>query len=309
MQKNVMIVGCGNIGLRHAQGLSKSKFKINLYLVDKLQKNINFFIKSLKPEKNLNIVSQSREIKKIRKKINLLILSTDSKKRYDLLKKNLKLNSIENIILEKFVFLKKDNFKDILILKKKIWVNTPMRTYKSYKNLKKKLFNKNINMEVFGYKWNMASNIIHYFDLFQYLSGFKKIVSEKVNINKKILNSKRAGYKEIAGKIKFFTNNKNFISFKDLKSKKTNGVKVRIFNKKQNFLIDERAQTCIYNNKKRKAFEIPFQSNMTNYIADKIFLKKTCDLTTLKQSSYLHIMIINILKKYTHYKKNNFPVS
>lgn len=307
--KNIIICGCGNIGLRHAQGLAKSKYKINLFLIDKSQKKINFLIRNLNNNKNLKIVYQSKKIEKINKRINLLILSTDSLKRYELLKKILIFNRVEYIILEKFAFLKKKHFKDILSLNKKIWVNTPNRVYESYKKLKKQLKNKKINMEVTGNRWNMASNIIHYLDLFHFLNNFKRIKSQEIALDKKIFDSKRKGYKEISGRIKLYTETNNLILFEDSTNIKHNGVRIKIFNKYQNYLIDEKTKSCI-NGHRKTNFKIPFQSNLTNKYVNKIFSTGRCDLPKLKISSYLHIVIINILNNFTLYKnKNFFPVS
>ncbi len=117
--KNIIICGCGNIGLRHAQGLSKLKYKIDLFLIDKSKKKINFFKKNIGINKKINVVYQSNNIEKINRKIDLLIMSTDSAQRYQTLRKILRFNNIKYIILEKFVFLKEDHFKKILALKKK----------------------------------------------------------------------------------------------------------------------------------------------------------------------------------------------
>ncbi len=163
-------------------------------------------------------------------------------------------------------------------------------------------------MEITGYKWNMASNMIHYLDLFKYLNNFKKIVSSEVSLNKKIFNSKHHGYKEIRGNINLFTERKNIISFNDTKKKEINGVKIKVFNKEKKFIINENKQLIFYKGKKTK-FIIPFQSNLTNKYAYQIFSRGRCDLPSLQESSYLHIIIIKILNKFTIYrnKKKLFP--
>ena len=309
MKKNVIICGCGNMGLRHAQGLSKSRYKINLILIDKSKKKINSLKKKLNFNNTFKVCQEFNTVKKIKKKIDLLILSTDSKSRYLLLKKILKLNNVSFIILEKFVFLQEKHFKEILKLKKKIWVNTPMRIYESYQNLKRKINDKKINMEVKGSRWNMASNIIHYLDLFQFLTNSKKLYPNLINLDKKIYKSKREGYYEISGNLNFLNENKNFISFYDNRIK-DNKVKIRIFNHNQNYLIDEKKQICFEKNEKLK-FKIPFQSNLTNKIADKIFNSRKCNLTPFNESSYLHILIISLLKKTfdSKIKKEIFPIT
>ena len=114
--------------------MAKSKYKINLFLIDKSQKKINFLIRNLNNNKNLKVVYQSKKIEKINKRINLLILSTDSLKRYELLKKILIFNRVEYIILEKFAFLKKKHFKDILSLNKKYGLIPQIESTKVIRN-------------------------------------------------------------------------------------------------------------------------------------------------------------------------------
>ena len=97
-------------------------------------------------------------------------------------------------------------------------------------------------MEVTGNRWNMASNIIHYLDLFHFLNNFKRIKSQEIALDKKIFDSKRKGYKEISGRIKLYTETNNLILFEDSTNIKHNGVRIKIFNKYQNYLIDEKTE-------------------------------------------------------------------
>ena len=45
MAYNVLIVGSGNVGSRHIQGILKSKYKINIYIVEN---NLNSIINTKK---------------------------------------------------------------------------------------------------------------------------------------------------------------------------------------------------------------------------------------------------------------------
>ena len=64
-----------------------------------------------------------------------------------------------------------------VLKKKKIksWVNCPFRTLRSYRDLKKKIGNNKFRMIVVGGNWGMASNFIHYLDLFSFFAKTYKI--------------------------------------------------------------------------------------------------------------------------------------
>ncbi len=63
---NILIIGTGNIGLRHLESLLKSKNKLNIYLYDIVYSDkISSLILNIKKKKNINIKKlQSLDIKK-----------------------------------------------------------------------------------------------------------------------------------------------------------------------------------------------------------------------------------------------------
>ena len=84
-------------------------------------------------------------------------------------------SSVKQIIIEKLAFQNIRMFeKAILLFKKKkikCWINCPRREQKIYKLIKKEnKNNKKLSIEVVGKRWNLASNSIHFFDLFYFLN-------------------------------------------------------------------------------------------------------------------------------------------
>ena len=164
---NILIVGYGNIGFRHAQSFIKTRDKINLYVTDPdiKKKNLIKF-----KNKYLNI-KYFKNINKINiKKFDLLIFSTNADIRYRTFLTAIKLFKFKFCIFEKVVFQSIKHFEHVLniVNKKKIkaWVNCPRRCFPIFKFIKRKIGNKKIKILVSGYNWGMACNMIHFLDLF-----------------------------------------------------------------------------------------------------------------------------------------------
>ena len=83
-----MIIGIGNIGLRHIQGLAKVE-KSNFYLYDKDRTYIDKFKNEFDIIEKSNTIFFLKSLKNIsiRKKINLIIISTTTNGRVSILKK------------------------------------------------------------------------------------------------------------------------------------------------------------------------------------------------------------------------------
>ena len=63
----------------------------------------------------------------------------------------------------------------------------------------------------------LASNLIHYLDLFSFLlSDKKQIILKRISLSN-FYNSKRKGYKEVSGNLKFETKNEDTLIISEVK--------------------------------------------------------------------------------------------
>jgi hypothetical protein len=316
LKKKILIIGFGNIGFRHIESLLSKEYLI--YIVD--PNNKKYFDKILKIKKKCDI-KYFKDIKKIDlKNFDLLISATCSNIRYITTVKAIKRFNIKNIIFEKIVFTCKSQFVGIekILGKNKIksWVNCPLRNMEVFKNIKKN-YKKNdkLIIEVKGSNWNMASNAIHYLDLFNYF------VKEKFNnfentLIKKIYRSKRKGFFELYGTIKFFINKNKYLLLENNK----NSEKLRILIKFGNYLfilkIGKKFNSLLSYFKekfvKKNNFIIQNQSTMTSEVVSKIFKNKNPGLISYKKSINLHLILLNLIDN--HLKNNlkkikNYPIT
>ncbi len=300
-----MLVGCGRIGERHLQGILKLKNKINLNIIEKNKKTLQKIKKKYskyKTRKNLNSITFNyKNIKKKIHKTDLVILSTTSKNRLQLIKKLCSENIIRNFLIEKVVFQDELSFNECLkIFKKqniKAWVNTPCRIYPDYLELKKRVKDSRIKMSVKGSNINIGSNLIHYLDLFLFLTSSKNIFLEKNFLHRKIYKSKRKGFVEFGGTLIFSTRKMDKFFINDERDG-FEASKINIGFDKKKILIDESSNIATYFNSqkiKKIKFQIPYQSDLTNKIAESIF-EGSCKLPSLNVSSLIHKLMIRVFR-------------
>ena len=312
---NIAIIGLGNIGRRHFISLLKSHEDFNFYLFD--NKNLSISkTKNLLNSKNSKNVFFEKNIYKINKIIDLLIVSTTSEVRFIVLKTFLKENIVNNVILEKIVTNNISDYKKIMKIlgKKKInsYINFPRRLYEVYNYIKDNL-NKNspIHIKFQSENWNMASNVLHFLDLLNFFSKNNKIYLKESNLQNKIIKSKRKNFIEFKGNLLFGDENKNsiFLADQPLISKDEY---ISIEQKNLKYFVFEKKSTLvsIKNNGKlklsNKRIRIPYQSDLTKSVVFNIIKNRKVKLPSIYDSYHNHNLIFKIFKKHLNkIKKNN----
>jgi hypothetical protein len=298
-KKKILIIGFGKIGFNHFKAAKKLLPNVEIYIFDK--KKIG---NELLRNKNIKLLSDLRA-KLI---FDLVIISTNSEERYDLFLKLVKYNDIKNIIFEKFVFYKKEQFKKTLKIlhKKKIkaWVNCLRREINIFKFLKNKITGQFKLIYQYS-EWGLGCNTIHFLDLFGFLLKTNKIKVSHSNLDNKIYKSKREGYLEFKGSLEFTFNN-SILSINDNKifKKKIFKIitknKIFSFNKRENILTEKNLNN---NYIKKYRCEEPKVSLVSFKTINKIIKNKKTNLPSLKESFFYHNLLIDTFSK--HLKKNN----
>lgn len=313
---NILLIGSGNIGSRHLQGIIKSKIPFNIYIVEKSKKAIILTKKRIKEiSKKKEKIFFFNNFNFTNVKFDLLICATNSNKRYELLRKVISYYQFKYILIEKVVFQNLKYFEKILkiLYKNKIksWVNCPRREQTIYINIKNKIkFSNNLSIKISGKKWNIASNSIHFFDLYNFIRKNKILFKIEYNNLKKI-NSKHKGFSELTGKIKF-TNDKDKIIFDDSLTSKD--IIVEIKDKNYLILINETKEYFIINKKNmkiKKKIKLLKQSELTSHIVKKLYYGRKLNLPTLRESFHSHKQLFKSIGK-LFYKRNkiiNCPIT
>lgn len=301
MKNNILIIGFGNIGERHFQSFYNLNKKFNIYIIEKNFKKTSDLIKN-KYNKNKKINIQIfNNLSKLKNQFFFLtIIATNSNVRYFFLKKLINQFNSKHIILEKVLFKNLNeldrSIKLIQNYSQKIWINLPRREYPLMQYVYSKLdLKKKIYIEFSGFGWGMASNMIHFLDLFKWMTKANKIIF-KDKLESKIYKSKRKGFYEVRGKIIFKDQNDNKLKIID--DKKCTKNKFEIKNKDKVFLIKNNILHISYKKKKNVIiFPNTFQSNLTNKIYFSLIKNNFCKLPELKNSVDIHKVFYSIIEK------------
>lgn len=306
--KKICVIGAGNIGSRHLQGLKKISSPLSIEVVDLSLDSIRTAQErwnQLETSTNHKI-SFMQDLAKVSKKIDLAIIATSSDVRRKVLEKLLFNSKIKYLILEKILFQKRKNYSDIekLLEKKKIktWVNFSMRTMPFYRDLKGRV-EAPIQMIVSGSQYGLITNVIHFIDYIAYLTNCYdfKIVTDGLDHN--LTGSKRTGFSELNGTL--------IVIFKDGSSGYFHCYPVG----DAPFTIEIASSNyhCISKESERKSWissskdkwswkeidsNIPYQSDMTNLMVKTIFKKGICNLTPYHEASKLHLQLLESLLKF-----------
>ena len=248
------------MGFAHLQSFSKQNFEIHIVEKNKTKK-IKFLKKKNFLIKNLHFF---HKIPKNNKYL-LAISATQSRERYQLIKKLLISNKTKYLLLEKFCFLNlKDfrKFEEKFSHKTKVFVNSWAYIIAKKTKLKSKLDNFTLECKV--PEGSLLSNITHMLHIFSYLNkkqSIKKICNSKYSITKSL---KRKGYDELIGEIKLKDTGHNILRIKT-KKKMLDFMNISILQKKPkiNYQILFKNNFMVYFIKNKKIinkFKFPLSS-------------------------------------------------
>lgn len=299
----VAVIGAGQLGSRHIQGLLSAKLNLSLEVVEPNKRSIELTsnrVSELKYCSNISRISYFDDLSKLSDELDLVIIATNADIRFSIVKNLLESKVVKNLILEKVLFQKTEDYYDCeKILREentKCWVNHPRRCFPFYKKLKDKLENVSyMNISISGGAWGLACNGLHFLDLISYLSEETDVEIDTKFLDNEIINTKRKGFIELTGCLNGRLNNTTF-SITSLKNKSP--IQISITSDEVNICIDEaegwfgiKDENLLCDNEKI----IYFQSELSNILVEDILNKEKCDLPTYQEAMKLHLVFIKNL--------------
>ena len=290
-----LIIGFGNIGKRHFEAIINVERIKAIYIFDICRIDLSkvFIPSTIK-------VTIIKNIRFAPRNIDFCIIATGSKGRELIIEKILQNSDIKNMIIEKVLFQKISSYDYIqrLLIDRKVstFVNCPRRLMGSYKMLKKRIKNhKIISIRVYGGNWNMASNSIHFLDLFQWFIDAETMrFSLEGHFEEGYQLSKRAGYIEVFGTL-IGSMNETEIAITCNRSDEPKIIE--IITNYDRFVVDETKQWLVHlaDNKiiDEQPFKIDFVSNLTSIAVEQLINFDMTELTPFSISADLHKKLIS----------------
>ena len=284
---NILIIGFGKMGFAHFSAIQNVKKNLNIYIYDKKK------IKTFFNDQRVQIINEIP----INKKFLLVIIATDIKSKFEIIRSFFNNNnSVDYLLLEKYLFKNLIEFKKfeenfLKRVKKNCYVNCWGEIFLDYIKLKEKKNISKINVII-----NKSSYLTSFIHFLQILNRFSKIVNnEKYDLHiVQILKSKRKGFKEIDAKFNLKKNNL-FFSYE---AKKINyGFKIDFINatNKISVVLNNNFKLKITKKNEEKIIDFPLTSKTTKEFLESIILNKKIKLPKYAEIANLNKFIIRIL--------------
>jgi len=305
--KKIGIIGAGQLGSRHLQGISQSNFDISIEVVEPFTSSREIAEERYKEMGNNNHVKDIQffdNIQKLSNSLDLVIVATGADVRTKVVTELLNTKNVNNLILEKVLF---QTIEEYFIIEKlleetntKCWVNHPRRMFPIYKDLKLKLKDATqISYNFQGGDWGLGCNALHFIDHLSYLGNSTNLSLENKYLENKIYESKRKGFVEFNGLLTGKISNHTFSLYSNAQETASifsivsdvliayineNSGEINIATKENNWKWEVQKEKIVY-----------FQSELSNILIEDILIKNKCDLPTYKEAMDLHVPFIKCL--------------
>ncbi len=316
---NCAIIGAGQLGSRHLQGLITYKQdKLNIYIFDPSIESLVIAQQRAKEIEHHHELFFKSTIQDLPKHLDFVVIATNSNVRMNVMELLFHQTSVKNLILEKVLFPDLGQYPKALNLVNQhqvnCWVNHTRRMYEAYHQLKSYFDkNKTYSFQLFGASWGLACNGLHFIDLFEFLTDSKLTSISNALLDGEPIESKRNGYIDFDGTLTGTLNHKHHFSITSFKNQTLIAPALSIMTDDLRLVIQETGTPKIYFFKKENGFaleEVPFQvlyqSQLTGKLLEQIQNTGTCDLPSLEHSSSTHqIFIESILNRWNEVTKTN----
>lgn len=302
----VVIIGAGQIGSWHLQGLAPLLPAIEVYVYDPSPHSLNAAAARLAERvevKDLPVRFTST-VSALPEKVDLLISATDARHRLTSLQHIMKRREIDAFLLEKVLFQQVHEYAEFATMVgpqvSRVWVNCPRRLWPIYQRVRQLLDGRRIDLRVSGGRWGLGCNGIHFIDLFEFLTGELPIDYNIDDLAKVVHPAKRNGFNEFSGTLRAISEGGSTLTLISNFEEEEAGVCIEIYTPTKAIQINEGKGICVKSAITGEVliseqFQPVFQSDLTHIIASAILQREEVSLPSYSISAPMHINFINAL--------------
>lgn len=310
--KNIVIVGSGQLGSRHLQGVLKyNKEKLDVYVIDPSKDALVASRERAAEVEHEHVLHFTCDLEDCPSEVEIAIVATNSNVRERVTIDLLKITNLKYLILEKVLFQELEAYdrfsKEVSNYNVKIYVNHPRRltsTYLKIANEIKKIKARSY-FSIVGEFWDLGCNSLHMIDLFVFLSNSKLKCINTDGVDDAIIHSKRKGYVEFTGTITGIMENNDSFALSSFPGKR-GPLTLQIATVGNRWFIQEGETKAFLHLGSENNYAVAqydffqeFQSNLTTQIIDNLLRNIECGLPSYEQAAHSHkIFIEALLEKY-----------
>lgn len=305
----VVVIGCGQLGSRHAESLAKHPKVTDIVLVDPSNSSLGLAMERIKDTGYSGTVRTLDTPDLVHGDFRLAVVSTSAGDRLSALNGFLQNSRADHFLLEKLLATNLDSLDEIFKAAQKnqrqFWVNCPMPFFPHYESIEKEISQLKIEgpikYSVRGGNFGLVTNFIHYLDHFYSLVG-NPIAKVLVDSKAQVIPSKRIGYSELLGKISASTENGDELDVEFLEGQTSEVLEIAIQKGDFCWTVDELNLTLtkysLDGASVRESILTPRQSDLTHLSLMSLESGHKPHWATLEESAELHRKLLEGLNKH-----------
>ena len=324
---NIGLIGAGRLGSRHLQGVLKSALEFELFVVDPNEKSLHTAQVCANEVEHSKKVQYCLSMNELPEVLDLVIVATGADVRLAVVQQLLSLVKVKNLVLEKVLFQKLDDYKVAQRLFEtnniNVWVNHARRYYEPYQRLKKAAFcDHNTRIGIYGQNWGLGCNALHFLDLIEFIAN-EEIQSLDLNqLDKTVRESKRDKFVEFSGVITGVTTGgvRFSISSNYDENKVTLPITMSLLSSHERVLVHEGGKISLISAKVQERLKAEtteytwqHQSELSGYMVDDILTRGNIVLPSYKEASITHqkfiSKLLNIYSEITNQNQELCPIT
>lgn len=307
-----LIIGAGQLGSRHLQGLLKADIPQQVYVLDPSAASLETAAVRATEVEHRATLHWVNSWDQLPSAFDLVIVATGADVRAAVVQRLLEQYTVRYLVLEKVLFQDLGSYDLIgeLILRTgtAAWVNHPRRMFSHYQQIRTSIAAENGSLlfTAAGANWGLACNALHLVDICSYLTGACVAEMDFDWTDPVIHTSKRPGYIEFTGTLRGRMNDNTQFLITSL-SGEPGPLTVSLATASRRWLVQEGPQPSVMMYQQEDGFSKPmqsralneFQSGLTTRLAVQLLLQGNCELPVYAEACSAHKPFIKAaLKRY-----------
>ena len=299
----ILLSGAGQLGSRHLQGMASSSWPLDIHIHDISSDSLSMSQgrwEEVKVRKAKHNVFFHKTYETLPKHIDVAVIATTADIRPQVIAEITRHTHVEHWILEKILAQSEaalDHICSSVSNTQKAWVNTPRPSLPWHQEIKATFGHKGaMTLRVDGGAWGLACNAIHFLDMLAYWTGETLVEIGTEHLEPNWIKAKRAGNMEVMGTMeaRFSGGSRALLS-----ARPGDVFYTFEFNDGElDWKMNEEAGTALRSDGLTMPGRIPYQSEVTGLLIDKLLRTGECELPGLEQSAQMHRVFLRSLLKH-----------
>lgn len=289
----VVIVGLGQLGSRHLQGLAKSEAPLRIWAVDPNPASLSLAQQrwvQVGGEQTAHLLELSSLIQKVPRKLDLAMITTNADVRERVVRDIASHADVRYWVLEKVLAQSCESLDAMMQLTSGAsgrWVNTPRRMMVWHQQLHEALRNQQpLHVRLGDNLWGLACSAIHFLDLVAWWSDSTLVSVAVDGLDSQWIASKRPSFYEVTGTLEAtYANGTTLILESHANGK---ALEIQIDTPQGQWKVKEAEGVMTGPDGLRISGRNELQSEMSTRLVDSILATGRCDLPSLEASVQIH---------------------